>query len=109
MSIEKRQASDEKADTCVSAQSHPPSASTQDDPIKRLTQIWQELLGIRSIEPDQSYFDLGGDSIFAVQLLTQIEHEFGVRLPLASFFDAPTIRELAQVLSRAKSASPVVD
>ena len=81
-------------------------AYMQDDKfIPRLTEIWQNLLGIRPIGPDQSYFDLGGDSIFAVQLFAQIEQEFKIRLPLASFFDAPTIRELAEVLARAKAAS----
>lgn len=76
-----------------------------DEFIPRLTKIWEELLGIRPIGPDQTYFDLGADSIFAVQLFAQIEQEFRIRLPLASFFDAPTIRELAVVLSQVSSAS----
>lgn len=72
--------------------------STLDNTIARLTEIWENLLNVRPIGPDQSYFELGGDSLFAVQLLTQIEQEFGIRLPLASFFDAPTVRELAQII-----------
>jgi phthiocerol/phenolphthiocerol synthesis type-I polyketide synthase E len=74
----------------------PPS----DETTSRLSRIWQEMLGLESIGPDQNYFDLGGDSILAVQLFIRIEQEFGVKLPLATLFDTPTIRELAHVLQR---------
>src|ERR1700722_9690940 len=66
----------------------------------QLTTIWQELLGIDHIERDQNYFDLGGDSSLAVHLFVQIEKTFGVKLPIFTLFEAPTVAELAQVLSR---------
>jgi thioesterase domain-containing protein/acyl carrier protein len=72
----------------------------QSDIRAQLTRIWQELLGLDSITPDQNYFDLGGDSALAVHLFAQIEKAFGVKLPLATLFEAPTIGELAQLLSR---------
>ena len=103
MSTEKQSAPDAGAGTSMSGESNSASEPVRDDVIVRLAQICQGLLGVGPIGPDQSYFDLGGDSIFAVQLLTQIEQEFKIQLPLASLFDAPTIRELAQALSRAKS------
>ncbi|MGI0084076.1 MAG: alpha/beta fold hydrolase, partial [Nitrososphaerales archaeon] len=71
-----------------------------DDTVRKLTRIWQEMLGVESIGLDENYFDLGGDSILAVQLFTRIEEEFCLKLPLATLFDAPTIRELAQILGR---------
>ncbi len=74
--------------------------ATQDETTKRLSGIWQDLLGIRSIGLDQNYFDLGGDSSLAVQLFAQIEKVFDVKLPLATLFEAPTIAELAQILRR---------
>src|SRR5579863_1246168 len=73
-------------------------APVGDKTTKQLTQIWQEILGIDSITPDKNYFDLGGDSSVAVQLFAQIDKVFGVKLPLATLFDAPTIEELARVL-----------
>jgi phthiocerol/phenolphthiocerol synthesis type-I polyketide synthase E len=84
---------------------------TDDDTARRLTQIWQELLGVGSIGVHQNYFDLGGDSSLAVQLFSRISSAFNVRLPLATLFDAPTIAELAQVLRHEVSAahwSPMV-
>ncbi|HVB59225.1 MAG TPA: alpha/beta fold hydrolase [Candidatus Acidoferrales bacterium] len=88
-----------------------PIAAPESDTTARLTHIWQEMLGIESIGSDQNYFDLGGDSILAVQLFIRIEQEFNVKLPLAALFDAPTIRELAEFLERETSAtgwSPLV-
>jgi phthiocerol/phenolphthiocerol synthesis type-I polyketide synthase E len=82
-----------------------------DDATRQLTRIWQEILGVDSIAPDQNYFDLGGDSSLAVQLFAQIEKTFGVKLPLATLFEAPTIEELARVLRSEGSAagwSPLV-
>jgi len=75
-----------------------------DDATRQLTRIWQDVLGLDAISPDQNYFDLGGDSSLAAHLFGRIEAIFGVKLPLATLFDAPTIEELAQVLR--SEASP---
>ena len=71
-----------------------------EDAAQQLTRIWENLLGVRPIEPDQNYFDLGGDSILAVQMFAQIEQMFQVKLPVAMLFEAPTLAELSQILSR---------
>jgi phthiocerol/phenolphthiocerol synthesis type-I polyketide synthase E len=88
-----------------------PIATTEDDTTRRLRVIWQDLLGVNPIAPDDNYFDLGGDSPLAVQLFAQIDNIFNVRLPLATLFEAPTIEELSRVLQGAtptSSWSPVV-
>ena len=88
-----------------------PVSVTLDDAVRQLRTIWQQLLGIESVGLDQNYFDLGGDSILAVQLFAQIEQVFGVKLPVATLFDAPTIEALAQILchdSPASAWSPLV-
>ena len=82
-----------------------PNAPAQDDTTEQLTRIWQDLLGIPSITPDQNYFDLGGDSPLAVQLFARIEKTFHVKLPLATLFEAPTIEGLAQILRREAPSS----
>lgn len=67
---------------------------------RQLTHIWENLLSARPIEPDQNYFDLGGDSILAVQMFAQIDLLFQVKLPVATLFEAPTIADLAQIIDR---------
>lgn len=78
---------------------------TEDATTKQLMSIWQELLGIDSVGPDQNYFDLGGDSSLAVHLFVQIDRVFNVKLPLATLFEAPTIEELARILRREARSS----
>src|ERR1700691_5217677 len=72
--------------------------NVQDATSRALARIWKKLLGVESVGVDQKYFDLGGDSVLAVHLFAEIEKVFKVRLPLATLFEAPTIRELAGIL-----------
>src|SRR5437879_3416681 len=89
-----------------------PVAVAGDDTTAQLTRIWQELLGVEPIAIDQNYFDLGGDSILAVQLFAHIQKVFQIKLPVATLFEAPTIEELARILRRetapASGWSPLV-
>src|ERR1022692_1664380 len=77
----------------------------EDDTAKQLSHIWQEQLGVGAIGLDQNFFDLGGDSSLAVRMFSEIEKIFGVKLPLATLYEAPTIEELARVLRGEVSAS----
>jgi len=71
---------------------------TEDDTARQLARIWQDLLGVESIGPDDNYFDLGGDSSLAVHMFARVEKLFNVKLPLATLYEAPTIGELACIL-----------
>ncbi|MGO9123992.1 MAG: thioesterase domain-containing protein [Terriglobales bacterium] len=73
-------------------------AATGNDTERHLARIWQELLRLDSVGVDQNYFDLGGDSSLAVQMFAEIEKMLGVKLPLATLYDAPTIEELARIV-----------
>jgi thioesterase domain-containing protein len=53
-----------------------------------------------------NFFDLGGHSLKAAQLFYQLELVFGKQLPLATLFQAPTIAELATVLTKASWVPP---
>jgi amino acid adenylation domain-containing protein len=68
----------------------------RDDLEARLAAIWREILGVSSLSVDDDFFELGGESLLAVQLFVRIEAELGRELPLATLFDAPTIEALAR-------------
>ena len=67
---------------------------------QELTNIWQQLLGLELVGVHDSFFELGGDSLFATQLVSQLCKTFQIELPYKSFFNAPTIAELAEVIVR---------
>lgn len=60
--------------------------------------IWKEFLGIDKVGIYDNFFQLGGHSLIAVQVMAKIEKETGKRLPLAILFENSTIEKLAQVL-----------
>jgi acyl transferase domain-containing protein len=68
---------------------------------RTIADIWVVLLGVDELSIYDSFFDLGGSSLLATRVLTQIGDAFGQKLPLATIFEAPTIVELAEVVARA--------
>ena len=67
--------------------------------------IWAELLGVDDLGVDDDFFALGGHSLLATRLLMEVERRYGVEVPLGSFFRAPTIAHLAEILERARAAA----
>ncbi|HEX7093739.1 MAG TPA: amino acid adenylation domain-containing protein, partial [Nitrospiraceae bacterium] len=72
----------------------------------QLAAIWQQVLGVHNPDVDDNFFDLGGHSLKAAQLFYLLEQVYGRHLPLATLFQAPTIAELASVLSREQWVPP---
>jgi NAD(P)-dependent dehydrogenase (short-subunit alcohol dehydrogenase family)/acyl carrier protein len=60
-----------------------------------LAGLWDEFLGIAAVGAEDNLFELGGDSLLAIQLLAQVRHGYGVEIHPAAFFQTPTIRALA--------------
>lgn len=60
-----------------------------------LAALWTEMLGISPIGAHDNLFELGGDSLLAIQILARVRKTFGIELHPAAFFKAPTINDLA--------------
>ena len=65
----------------------------------QLTALWQHVLGQDTVAVHDDFFDLGGHSLKAVQLLSHVERVYGRRLPLAALFEAPTVARMAALLA----------
>ncbi|MCF6406639.1 amino acid adenylation domain-containing protein [Chitinophaga filiformis] len=63
-----------------------------------LADIWSELLQVDQVGIRDDFFELGGTSIIAMQIMARLERETGKRLPLAGLFTANTVEKLAKQL-----------
>lgn len=71
-----------------------PSNSTE----RLLCQIFESTLGLRQVGVDDNFFQLGGHSLIAMSLISDISETLAVELPITVIFDKPTVRELAEFL-----------
>ncbi|WP_456208248.1 amino acid adenylation domain-containing protein [Streptomyces sp. LZ34] len=69
-----------------------------------LCHAFGEVLRIEPPGIDDSFFDLGGQSLTSIRLLSKVRAEFGVELPVRALFEAPTVAQLAQRLDQAERA-----
>lgn len=68
---------------------------------KSLANLWTKLLGVNRIGINDNYFELGGDSLLATQLVSQVRNVFEVEIPLVELFRHPTLAELAALIEEA--------
>jgi surfactin family lipopeptide synthetase A len=79
------------------ATSGSPALNTQE---QKLFSIWQQVLGPATINPQQSFFAQGGNSLKAAEVTMLIEKELGISIPLATLYQQPTISQLAADLDK---------
>ncbi len=65
-----------------------------------LTDIYAQVLGVDRVGVDESFFDLGGDSLSAMRAIAAINTALDTHLAVITFFDAPSVRSLSQQLGR---------
>ncbi|HKI03180.1 MAG TPA: phosphopantetheine-binding protein, partial [Thermoanaerobaculia bacterium] len=63
-----------------------------------LANICGEALGVEKLGIHDDFFELGGDSLMAIRAIFRIRKAVGVELQVRSFFDAPTVASLAEVI-----------
>ncbi len=64
-----------------------------------IAEIWQNTLGLETVGINDDFFESGGYSLIAVKVMLAIERQLGIRLPLSSLFENPTIAKLAKLVS----------
>jgi acyl carrier protein len=64
----------------------------------QVARLLSQVLEVTSIGRDDDFFELGGNSILAVKFTASVMETFGVRILPRSFYEGPTVMELAQVI-----------
>ena len=79
---------------------NPPTNATEE----KIAAIWEKSLGIKQIGIDDDFFELGGDSLTAVQLIPKLKELFEMELSPHSLIHYPTIRALAKIIEQEQSS-----
>ncbi|MGH3432043.1 MAG: phosphopantetheine-binding protein, partial [Thermocrispum sp.] len=69
-----------------------------------VARLFREVLGGDEIGVDDDFFDLGGNSLVAVQLIALIRKQEKVKLPMRSLFEEPTAGGVARLIEQARSS-----
>jgi len=65
-----------------------------------LAWMWAEILGVEEVGIHDNFFEMGGHSILASQLVSRMRETFQIELSMRTFFDAPAIAKLAEIIVR---------
>jgi amino acid adenylation domain-containing protein/thioester reductase-like protein len=68
---------------------HSRNISPQTDLEHEVVAIWQDLLGVQNMGMEDNFFDHGGHSLLAIQLVSRMRDTFGVEISLRDIFDKP--------------------
>ena len=71
----------------------------RDETEKALAEIWAEVLRLERVGIDNKFFDLGGHSLVALQIIARVRNTFHVELTLRHIFEAPTVAQLAATIT----------
>ncbi|MFE3824876.1 type I polyketide synthase [Streptomyces sp. NPDC059092] len=69
-------------------------------PLGLVLRLFGEALGLTDVEPDENFFELGGDSLIGVKLLARIRETYPVEIKTRSLFESATAADLAALVER---------
>jgi amino acid adenylation domain-containing protein len=72
----------------------------------QLVSIWQSTLGVERVGINDNFFDLGGNSLGALNMVSEVERSLAVTIDPDVLIQSPTIAGLGKVLSRPKPSGP---
>ncbi|MGW6567240.1 type I polyketide synthase [Streptomyces sp. NPDC054975] len=83
----------------------PATVWPDDELAQSVARVWQEMLGAAPTGPDDDFYDLGGNSLFAIQIVGRLRQAHG-DFPMSAVFEAPTVPGLAAAI-RAHQAESI--
>jgi len=70
---------------------------------EKLSAIWSEILGVQTVGVYDNFFQLGGDSLLATQVISRVRDALQAELSFISFFATPTVASLAATVARSQA------
>jgi acyl transferase domain-containing protein/acyl carrier protein len=82
-----------------------PYAPPADEIEEGIAGIWQEMLGFEPVGVQDNFFELAGNSLTAIQIITRIRKAFDVDLSMSAIFETPTVSGLAGAVRASRLGS----
>ena len=77
----------------------PPATTTE----RQLASIWSKVLSVDQVGIHDNFFDLGGHSLAAFRMIARVIQSFQLGLPVKALFDAPTVAEMAAIITQTQT------
>jgi acyl carrier protein len=71
---------------------------------RTIAAVWAESFGLETVGVNDGFFDLAGNSLLAIQIVTRLRTALGVDLSIVALFDSPTVAGLAEHVDRLRDA-----
>jgi acyl transferase domain-containing protein len=71
-----------------------------------IVNVWQEILGIDKLGIHDNFFDLGGNSLIGLKVISRLKKELDTDLPVIALFEGPTVSSLARVIGDKQAELP---
>jgi phthiocerol/phenolphthiocerol synthesis type-I polyketide synthase E len=71
-----------------------------------IVKVWQEVLGIDRLGIHDNFFDLGGNSLIGLKVISQLKKELDLDIPVIALFQGPTVCALAKVIGKERAEEP---
>ena len=80
----------------------------------RVAQVWKKILGVRKVGLQHDFFNLGGNSLYLVELMIHLQNEFKIKINVSQLFKASSLGEMARVVEnivtgKEKGAEPYIE
>jgi phthiocerol/phenolphthiocerol synthesis type-I polyketide synthase E len=98
---------DTVASTRATVDGWDPTEVWPDDEVARdVARVWCEVLGLPSLRSEDDFFEVGGNSLFAIQIIARLRRTYGDDLPMSVIFEAATVEGVASAI-RAQEAQAI--
>ncbi len=67
---------------------------------KSIANAWTEVLGVECVDKEQNLFDLGAESLSAIQMVNRLQDLLKINISIRDIFENPTIKSIAKYIEK---------
>jgi acyl-coenzyme A synthetase/AMP-(fatty) acid ligase/acyl carrier protein len=83
--------------------------SPQTEMEKRIAVVWQRVLGLKQVNVEDNFFDVGGDSLQLLEAHAELQKTVSAELVVTDLFEYPTVRALAKHLGGSRNSAAITE